>query len=203
MFRARHLLTSASGASELYKRVYADKALVPPMNWCASSVPAQPDSFSAERHGDFLTLSWSSVRPANGEPSVKYNLYVSRSYPVNTADPRNIVAVALTDTAFVWEGSTLDAMYWAVVPVNAYGVEGAPAFWSEQGFVPEYYRKQFYLPEPATWGMRVVVRNAVGNKLYECGYSQTIGVRGLPKGVYTLEVLSRNGDVLLRYPFTR
>lgn len=203
MFRARHLLTSAAGASELYKRVYADKALVPPMNWCASSVPAQPDSFSAERHGDFLTLSWSSVRPANSEPAVKYNLYVSRSYPVNTADPRNIVAVALTDTVFVWEGSTLDAMHWAVVPVNAYGVEGAPAFWSEQGFVPEYYRKQFYLPEPATWGMRVVVRNAVGNKLYECGYSQTIGVRGLPKGVYTLEVLSRNGDVLLRYPFTR
>ena len=203
LFRSRHLLSSADGAFDIYRKVYSHKALVPPLEWHENTPPVQPQNFSGRRCGDSLFLSWGCVAAKKCEPAVKYNLYVSRSYPVDTTDPRNIMATALTDTTFVWEGSTLDTMHWAVVPVNAYGVEGAPAFWSEQGYVPGYYRNEFNLPESFTWGMRIVVRNAVGEKLYDCGYSQKVGVRGLPRGIYTLEVLSRDGAVLMRYPFSR
>lgn len=203
MFRARHLLSSAKGASDMYRKVYSSPALVPPMQWCSTAVPDAPHSFVGNRRGDTLTLSWNRVEPCEGEPMIKYNIYASFDYPVNTDDPRNIMAASLTDTLFVWEGSSLATMHWAVVPVNAYGVEGEVSSWSEKGAVPALNRNSFILPEPLSWGQRIVVRNAVGTKLFDGRYSTNVGVRGLSSGVYLLEVLSRDGAVINRYEFTR
>lgn len=203
MFRARHLLSSAQGASEMYRKVYSCPAVVPPIQWCSTAAPDAPRSLAGKRSGDTLTLTWSRVEPREGEPAVKYNIYASYEYPVNTDAPRNIMATSLVDTLFVWEGSSLAAMYWAVVPVNAYGVEGEEARWCEKGAVPALYRDSFALPEPLSWGQRILLRDATGTKLFEGRYSTNVGVRGLSSGVYLLEILTRDGAVIDRYKFTR
>ena len=94
-------------------------------------------------------------------------------------------------------------MHWAVVPVNAYGVEGAPAFWSEKGAEQQFYREEIHLPAAQAWDARVVLRGVEGAKLYEGPYRTRVGVRGIPPGVYMLEVVNSKGVVLKRIPFTK
>lgn len=201
LFRTRHLLDNVKGAADSYKKIYKYPALVPPMTWESCSLPAAVSGLCGERTGDTLRLSWNGKATLKGR--TKYNVYASQVSPVDVSSIENLMAHSVVDTTFTWVGSTLNSMHWAVVPVDAFGVEGAPAFWSEKGAEPSLYRDEFLLPEPLTWGMRVVLRDAVGAKLYDGLYRPQVGVRGIPPGCYILEIVNRYGTVVERYPFTK
>ncbi len=202
LFRTRHLLDNIKGASDSYKKIYKWPALVPPMSWVAEPAPPMVQGFYGSRVGDTLRLSWQKVA-VQGMPAVKYNVYASQTAPVDISNVQNLMAHSLPDASFEWVGSTLNTMHWAVVPVNAYGVEGAPAFWSEKGAEQQFYREEIHLPAAQAWDARVVLRGVEGAKLYEGPYSTRVGVRGIPPGVYMLEVVNSKGVVLKRIPFTK
>lgn len=203
MFRTRHLLQDIKGFAGVYSSVYNKRALIPPMTWCSSGVPDAPQCISGERKGDKLYLKWSAVKSADGEPAVRYNVYASVGKPVQVNNSRCMMDILLADTTFVWDGSSLQDIYWAVTAVDAYGVESVAARWCERAVQPALKRDAFSLSEPRDWGMRIVLRDAVGKLLYNIPYRTSLGVRGLSPGVYMLEVVLRNGKVLERYSFTR
>lgn len=203
MFRARHLLDNIKGFTDVYSRIYDRFVPVPPITWHTAAAPEAPSGFFGVRNGDTLTLRWNKVASADGMPAVRYNIYASTYSAVDISNVDNLMAVGLSDTLFTWNGSTLNTMHWAVVAVDAYGAEGDAALWSERGHIPALMRDVFHLPPPATWGMRLILRDAVGAVLYKGRYRTRIGVRGLPPGMYLLEIVSRDGSVLRRIPFSR
>ncbi|MBR5336198.1 MAG: family 10 glycosylhydrolase [Bacteroidaceae bacterium] len=203
MFRVRHLLDDIKGFTGVYSSIYDKRALVPPIAWCSDSAPDAPQDFAGERRGDRLYLSWKAVTAADGHPAVKYNVYSSVGEPVDINNPRAMMDILLADTAFVWEGSSLQDVHWAVTAVDAYGVESVAARWCENGVARVLERDEFTFPEPCDWGMRIVLRDAAGRLLYSTPYRMSVGVRGLPPGVYMLEVVLRNGKVVERHPFSR
>ena len=203
MFRTRHLLDDIKGFTGVYSSIYNRRALVPPIAWCADSLPETPQDFTGERRGDKLRLSWRALPAVKGQPAVKYNIYSSVGEPVDIDNPRAMMDILLSDTVFVWDGYSLHDVHWAVTAVDAFGVESVAARWCERGVQRAYVRDEFALPVPCDWGMRIVLRDAVGKVIYSAPYRMSVGVRGLSPGVYILEVVLRNGKVVERYPFSR
>ncbi len=202
MFRMRHLLDNIKGFYYIYRSIYPIPALVPPLTWHAKGAPAVPENFSGVRRGDTLHLSWNRVEPKDGMPALYYNLYAS-DRPVDISNPRNLMGAMLRDNNYSWVGSKLATMYWALTAVDAYGIESEVVRWEEAGHEQQLFRDEFLLPEPSTWGMRLVLRDAVGAVLYNGRYRTRVGVRGFPPGCYMFEVVSRDGYVVERFPFVR
>lgn len=202
MFRARHLLDDINGFASIYGDTYKTALPVPPIAWCATLPSMPPCNFEGVRAGDTLTLRWHSVQ-SDGMPKARYNVYLSVDSVGEVVKPDNLMAVSLSDTVFHWNGSSLSELRWAVTAVDAFGVESEPVCWNEPGSQPEMRIDELLLDEPPMWGMRIVLRDAAGVVLYSGRYRTRVGVRGLPSGVYLLEVCSRDGAVLERYPFTR
>ena len=202
MFRLRHLLDNIKGFYYIYRSIYATPSLVPPMTWCGKEAPDAPKNFSGVRVGDTLHLKWDRVEPVDGMPALYYNFYASDKL-VDITSPRNFMGVMLHDNRYSWVGSKLATMYWALTAVDAYGIESEVVRWEEPGHEQQLFREEFLLPKPAVWGMRIVLKDAVGAVLYNGKYRTRVGVRGLPPGCYMLEILSRDGAVLDRFPFVR
>lgn len=204
MFRTRHLLDNIKGFSDMYGRVYDNFVSVPPITWhCKAPLPS-PTGFEGKRVGNKLSLKWNRVDVQEGMPAARYNLYASSDSTIDISDVDNMMAVSLTDTTFVWNGGPYtNALNWAVTAVDAYGVESPVAIWYNKGYKPMLQRDEFRLFPARTWGYKVVLRDAVGTVLYKGAYREQVGVRGLPPGMYMLEVVNRDGVVLRRFPFSR
>lgn len=203
LFRTRHLLDNPKGFLDAYARINNTPALVPPLTWCAPQPLPAPENLVGVRNSDSLTLRWSPVCSGDTLP-VRYNVYMSIDTACDIADISNYAAtLSSNDCTYVWNGSSQSAVHWAVTAVDVYGVESEPVFWSEQECEPSMRRSELLLPEPSSSGMQVALRDAAGYLLYKGRYSTRVGVRALPPGVYTLEVLNRKGAVLDRYLFTR
>jgi uncharacterized lipoprotein YddW (UPF0748 family) len=86
LFRYRHLETLEGRLP-----AYRFPALIPPMPWIDSIPPLPPIGVSITSSG---VLRWSRPKPArDGDLPEKYVVYRSSSKPVNTRDPRNIIAI--------------------------------------------------------------------------------------------------------------
>lgn len=188
MFRAEHLVGCAYDA---YCRVYDKPAFVPPMDWGKGSAPSSPEILFTERNDSVMSLRWSAVHGAVGEPPVRYNVYGSLGDSVDTSNIDNLLAASLTDCSFEWHCRTFSPLTVAVTAVDAYGRESAPAVVArgdEDSFVEE-----LLLPEQAVWGSRVEVTDIYGRRIYWGKYSRRIVVRGVQGGYYFLKIYDRHG----------
>ena len=170
--------------------------------WAVSAKLEAPKNFKGEHLSNTLRLSWSGVKAKNGRPQTRYNLYRSSVYPVDTENIDNLVAADLTDTLFVWNDTPQDA-HWAVTAVDAFEVESTVAEWRERAPRSRMYRDSFILPDAQSWGMRVLIKDFSGKLLYSMPYNESVNVEGLPAGCYRMEVMTRQGDILLRELFVR
>ena len=84
------------------------------MTWEHAEAPDATATVSKE--GNILT--WSAV--TTGESYTLYNIYASKTTPVNTADARNLVATRVMDTT--WQADP--SMHYAVTAIDRYGNEG-------------------------------------------------------------------------------
>lgn len=199
LFRTQHLLESGS-ASAVYTSVYAKRALVPPLSWAAAPAPQAPSLFSVEREGDKFKLAWNSVAPVAGHPATRYNVYAAVGDVVDLEDINSYLCT-VSDTSFVWECRTNNAISLAVTAVDAYGRESAPALWNCEPL--RVSPSVIYLPSPRTWGMRLGVYDLYGRPLYSGRYSTRVVVAGLPCGDYQLKVFGNDGRVVSSEFFRR
>jgi len=121
-FRVAHLLDDSNDFKKgLYSQFYPTPALLPPLTWLSQTVPNAPSSLSAHVDGSFLCLDWNKVYEKNNQP-VFYNLYRSKTLPVNTEDPENLVTIRLTTNHFQLpiDKRTESGYYYAVTGFDRY-----------------------------------------------------------------------------------
>jgi uncharacterized lipoprotein YddW (UPF0748 family) len=121
-FRARHLLDNKKGISEkLSSKFYTTPALLPPLTWLSNKIPAAPLSISAYKQQDILYLDWDKAAQARNQ-SIYYNLYRSETFPVDTGDPKNIVAVRIMNNHYeiLLDNQEISGYYYVVTNYDRY-----------------------------------------------------------------------------------
>ena len=125
MFREKFLVDDVKGVYAYVKNeLNPYPAIVPPMHNVTGAEPNAPSGLTVTTQGKHVTLSWLKNDTLHG--GVLYNIYASRTVPVDIDDARNLVAVRTTANRI-----TLDdcgQLYFAVTAVDRYGRESAPAF---------------------------------------------------------------------------
>ena len=113
LFRYRHLEILEDQLS-----AYRFPALIPPMPWIDSIPPLPPSGASCTSPG---VLRWSAPEAArDGDMPDKYVIYRSSSKPVDTRDPRNIIAIlAGSTTSFVDRGTNGRSYSYVVTSLDA------------------------------------------------------------------------------------
>ena len=122
-FRSKFLTDNTKGIYDFAKRFNQTPAVVPPMTWLSSTLPDAPKHFASQKNTDgTVTLSWQSeeVLPR----STLYNIYGSRTWPVDIDDARNIIATRLTDSYITL--TPKGNFFYAVTAVDRYGNESKP-----------------------------------------------------------------------------
>jgi hypothetical protein len=202
MFRTAHLVGNASGARDIYTRIYNTPALVPPMDW-ASSAPETPSLVECARDMDGVSLQWSSVPALDGYPAVRYNVYAALGDSVDVDNGFSLVAISLADTRFHFRCRTNKNIAVAVTAVDACGVESAPLYVTVAVGNRMVCSDVIRLPEPHSWGQRIELLDPYGRVIYSGRFDSCFDVKDFPKGCYILKVYNRHGELLYRKEFTK
>ena len=113
----------------LKEEYYACPALQPAMPWLDDEAPSAPARLRATRQEDGSTvLTWEAATDNDPRNPPTYVVYASDTYPVDTSDPRCIVAQGVRDTTWTyaplapWEAYR----HFAITATDRYGNEGEP-----------------------------------------------------------------------------
>ncbi|MDR2622689.1 MAG: family 10 glycosylhydrolase [Dysgonamonadaceae bacterium] len=100
-FRAHYLMENKKGiCNEIASRFYSTPAILPALTWLNRPVPKAPRQIYARKSDEFLLLDWDSIKVSEtpGE-TIFYNVYRSETFPVDTNNPHNLIAVRLEDNS--------------------------------------------------------------------------------------------------------
>ena len=126
-FRAAFILNNSNDFGKgLRSRYYSSPALLPPLTWLNRTIPDAPTSLSAYSKGSFLQLTWDKSPEKDKQP-VLYNLYRSKTFPIDIENPQNIVATRLRDTEFLIsvDNSIETGYYYVLTAYDRYHNESA------------------------------------------------------------------------------
>ena len=99
-FRTAHLIDGSNEfGKELHSRFYQTPALLPPLTWLSRTIPDAPTSLVAFSTGYYLKLEWDKVIKKDNQ-QVFYNLYRSKTFPVDIQNPENLFAVRLKNNSY-------------------------------------------------------------------------------------------------------
>ena len=134
-FRSQFVTDNVKGIYELLRYLYPYPALVPPMSWMGVAPPPSPQHLEVAVSKQALTLTWQAA------DSLRYNVYGSTTFPVDTSDPANLVATCLIDGTFTEHLPSLaQPRHYAVTAMDRFGGESAPAQW-KNGHTPIYPKR--------------------------------------------------------------
>lgn len=111
-FRSKFLTDNTQGIYNLTCQMNTTPALIPPMKWQSAVVPDAPSHLYIN-NGE--SLSWQT------DPQLVYNVYASANYPVDTDNPKNLVATRLQQGSFLIDGNR--PLNYAVTAQDRYGQE--------------------------------------------------------------------------------
>ena len=203
-FRSKFLTDNIKGIYTFTKDFNRTPALVPPMTWAQRTPPDAPASLQVNDN----MLTWTAGRDHSNGSYLTYNVYASTSSPVNTDDPRNLIATRVMGMALNVQTST--PLHYAVCAVDRYGNESAP--------IQDTQRSTLY-PQPSNLnpptsstllpndgrtltvpalpeGLPVeylVVETMQGVIVAYHNNLPQIDISKLPHGVYTLKTLNSQG----------
>lgn len=136
-FRCRFLTDNVKGIYDYLRRdYYAFPALTPACTWLDSIAPTMPDGFAVQALPDGMErLCWHPSSDNFADAGVRYNVYVSRQYPVDVTRAENLISASLSDTSFVFNRLMvrLYGMHIAVTALDRCGNESQPAILSLPG----------------------------------------------------------------------
>lgn len=208
-FRSRFFTDDTKGLYSFARyRFDATPALVPPMTWMNVTPPKAPAKVKLDEATN--TLRWEeSPTPdtPTPTPSIYYNVYASRQWPVDTDNPQNLMLARRQDTHL----TVPSGYYYAVTACDRYGQE-SPATQSHHFDHPlassdtEHHHlikgllgcdgKRLQLPPQdsqldAPMLTIVTLQGRIVKTLPKSGNS--IDVSKIPEGVYQLRTLNRKG----------
>lgn len=132
-FRSRFLTDNVKGIyDELKDWFYAFPALPPACTWLDSIPPSSPSltphpSPKEKSGGETTTLTWHPSTD-NLPGGVRYNVYASKQWPVDTSRSQNLVAILQTDTCFSYNALyvAVTGIHFAVTAIDRCGNESEP-----------------------------------------------------------------------------
>ena len=100
-------------------------ALIPPMTWAGKHAPSAVSQLKVKRGMTADILSWQKATDHSGADYLLYNVYASKTYPVDINNPANLISVRQREQAITvpHKGYTL---HYAVTAMNRYGLESQP-----------------------------------------------------------------------------
>jgi uncharacterized lipoprotein YddW (UPF0748 family) len=94
LFRTRYLTDNKKGIyDEITREFYTAPALLPPLPWLSKQTPDAPEGIYSRKADNYVFLTWDKLEQT--EETVFYNLYRSETFPVDTDNPQNLLAVRL------------------------------------------------------------------------------------------------------------
>lgn len=136
-FRSKFLTDNVKGLYDYLQRdFYPFLALTPACTWVDSIAPSQPQGFRTEQLADGLErLTWQPSTDNLSAGGVRYNVYVSRQFPVDVSDPQNLVATSLLQPSYTYNRLMvrLYGMHIAVTAMDRCGNESQVAVFSPSG----------------------------------------------------------------------
>ena len=110
----------------MQERFYYTPALVPPITWIDNTAPSQPTLVEAEQTGNNTRLKWTSATD-NMDGGMRYNVYASSAYPVDTDNPANLIKTYLTDTCHIHQLTPYEPVqHYAITAIDRCGNESEP-----------------------------------------------------------------------------
>ena len=111
---------------DLTETFYRYPALQPPMPWLDKTVPTPPASVKTTTDSNGITtLTWEASKDNDPRNAPRYVIYASDEYPVDTNNPKNIVAQGVRGTTFtytpIYPWESFD--HFAVTATDRYGNE--------------------------------------------------------------------------------
>lgn len=186
-FRGKFFTDDIQGIYHFAKTFDGTPALIPAMTWESKTIPAAPTRLQLTDN----TLSWQGTTPY-------YNIYSSRTWPVDINDARNLVAVRLNATTV---SVPTAGRYFAVTAMDRYGNESL----SLQSYTKQSHKVFGLLPcndgrlslpvksnvLDAQW---LVIDNLMGQQMMVLSYKgRQADVRSLSPGYYQLRSLGSKG----------
>ena len=124
-FRSKFLTDNIKGIYSFTKDFNQYPALVPPMSWTGKQAPSPVRTLNIQRGMKADILSWQGARNNSGVSYLLYNVYASKSYPVDTKDARNLIATRQRESSLTVPHKG-HALYYAVTAMDRFGNESAP-----------------------------------------------------------------------------
>jgi hypothetical protein len=188
-FRGKFLTDNTQGIYDYTAEFNHFPALVPPMTWESCEKPAAPTTLTANGH----LLSWTGSTPY-------YNVYSSRTWPVDITKAENLIAIRRMDKSL---SLPTDGRYFAVTGMDRYGNE-SEALQSYQETVATRHEvallpcdgQRVQLPKMIQQldATHVVTETLQGTIVATKSYQgNTINVSNLSDGYYVLKSLGRKG----------
>ena len=186
-FRGKFFTDDIQGIYHFAQTFDGTPALVPAMTWESKALPAAPTRLKLTGN----TLSWQGSTPY-------YNIYSSRTWPVDIHDARNLVAARLNTTTI---SVSTAGRYFAVTAMDRYGNESRPLqSHTKQSLgvagLLSCHDGQLSLPIKshvldAQW---LVIDNLMGQQMMVLPYKgNQADVRSLSPGYYLLRSLGNKG----------
>ena len=190
-FRNRYVMNNTQGLmSETTRSFFAHPALVPPMVWMDSIAPSSPRITAIEETDSTVCLKW-HASTSNDTTPVRYRIYASGQYPVDTDDARNIVCTGTADTTLT---IALDhhrryRLYWAVAAADRYGNE-SPASAFNGGRHPwQSIATSIHIDE----GCVMVISTLAGREVMRLTAHREDRLELLPQGIYRIASIDADG----------
>ena len=126
-FRSKFFTDNTKGIYTFTKDFNAYPALIPPMTWAKKQAPSSVRNLEIKRGMTADMLSWGRAKDNSDGDYLLYNIYASETYPVNTDDAANLIAIRQrTESLSVPHRG--HALNYAVTAVDRYGNESLAAF---------------------------------------------------------------------------
>jgi hypothetical protein len=191
-FRSKIFTDNTKGIYDYVSRQH-DRypALIPPMTWAHPTPPQAPTNLRVAGG----SISWSAPRTDGRTPYLLYNIYASRTWPVDVDDVRNLVMPRWQKT----KAAIDERMYYAVTAIDRFGNESAPVQ-MDRGTVVQAAQwlkndgRYLSIPEKpkVSDAQYLVVETLAGNIVATRPYQGTrVDIRQLAEGVYTLRSVNR------------
>lgn len=126
-YRVKYVMDNTQGLYDLLsEESYTAPALTPPMPWLDGKAPGAPKELKVTTKEGRSMLTWEAATDNDPLNAPMYVVYGSDVYPVDTNNPRNIIAQRVQETHFSylplypWNERT----YFAVTAIDRYGNEG-------------------------------------------------------------------------------
>ena len=125
-FRSQFVTDNVKGVYDLLRNLYPYPALVPPMSWVSADPASMPSDLQVAIDKHAITFTW------RGDDLLRYNIYSSVDYPVDVANPANLLHAYCADTSYTISiPSLMQSRHYAITAIDRYGNESLPVQWKD------------------------------------------------------------------------